>query len=264
MNTPIRIGAVGYLNARPLTWALDRSPERWEVRYDLPAVCATLLHRGDTDLGLIPSIEYLQSPDYRLVPGVGIGSRGPVASVALYTRVPLDQVRTIALDTSSRTSVTLIKVLCRHHFRIAPRFVPHGPDLAAMTREFDAGLLIGDPAFDVDHAAFGLTKIDLGEQWTAFTGLPFIYAAWTGRPGVVTDDDIRALQEAQSEGVASRLAIAEEYGRGDAARANRAAVYLRDNVKYGLGVDEAQGLQTFLDYAAELGLAPRRRALEFF
>jgi len=264
VNTALRIGAVSYLNARPLTWALDRAPDRWDVRYDLPSVCAALLHQGDTDLGLIPSIEYLQSPDYRFVPGVGIGSRGPIASVALYTRVPVGEIRTIALDTSSRTSVSLIKVLCHHHFHISPAFVAHGPDLAAMTREHDAGLLIGDPAFDADHEALGLHKIDLGEQWTAMTGLPFIYAAWTGRPGRVTADDVRALQDAQSEGVASRQAIAEEYGRGDPNRTTRAAVYLRDNVKYGLGRDEAAGLQTFLDYAADLGLAPRHRRLEFF
>ena len=260
----IRIGAVGYLNARPLTWALDRSPERWDVRYDLPAVCAELLHRGDTDLGLIPSIEYLQSPDYCFVPGVGIGSRGPIASVALYTRVPVNDIRTIALDTSSRTSVSLIRVLCHHRFKISPQFVPHGPDLAAMTRAHDAGLLIGDPAFDVDHVSLGLTKIDLGAEWTAMTGLPFIYATWTGRRGTLTAEDVRALQDAQAEGVASRLAIAAEYGRGDTARTERAAVYLRDNVKYGMGADEAAGLQMFLDYAADLGLAPRRRTLEFF
>jgi chorismate dehydratase len=260
----IRIGAVGYLNARPLTWALDRAPERWQVRYDLPAVCATLLHRGDVDLGLIPSIEYLQSTEYRFVPGVGIGSRGPIASVALYTRVPIGEIRQIALDTSSRTSVTLIRVLCHHHFRIAPEFVPHGPDLAEMTRKHGAGLLIGDPAFDANHEALGLEKIDLGEQWTAMTGLPFIYAAWTGRSGVVEPEDVRALQDAQGEGVRSREAIAAEYGRGDAARTARAAMYLRDNVKYGLGADEVAGLQLFLDYAADLGLAPRRRKLEFF
>jgi chorismate dehydratase len=128
----------------------------------------------------------------------------------------------------------------------------------------DAGLLIGDPAFDADHQALGLTKVDLGEQWTTMTGLPFIYAAWTGRAGAVSGPDVRALQGAQAEGVASRLAIAEEYGRGDAARASRAAVYLRDNVKYGLGAEEAAGLQMFLDLAADMGLGPRRRRLEFF
>jgi len=96
------------------------------------------------------------------------------------------------------------------------------------------------------------------------TGLPFIYAAWTGRAGAISAGDVRELQEAQDEGVRSTGAIAEEYGSGDARRTARAAVYLRDNVKYGLGADEAAGLQLFLDYAAELGLAPRRRALEFF
>jgi chorismate dehydratase len=261
---PVRLGAVGYLNARPLTWALDRAPDRWRIRYDVPAVCASLLHAGEVDLGLVPSVEYLQAPDYRFVPGVGIGSRGPVRSVALFTRAPLPSIRRIALDTSSRTSVALIKVLCRHRFGIAPEFIPHGPNLETMTRGADAALLIGDPALEADEGALGLQKIDLGAEWTAMTGLPFIYAAWTGRPGAVTDADVRVLQEAQDEGVRSTAAIAAEYGRGDAARTARAAAYLRDNVKYGLGSEDAAGLQMFLDYASELGLAPHRRRLEFF
>lgn len=264
MSAPIRIGAVGYLNARPLTWALDADPGRWVIRYDLPSVCSSLLHAGQVDLGLVPSIDYLQDPDYRFVPGVGIGSRGPIASVALYTRVPVERISSIALDTSSRTSVTLIRVLCRHHFSISPEFVAHGPDLAAMVATADAGLLIGDPAFEADHAGLGLQKVDLGEEWTTMTGLPFVYAAWTGRPGVVTSADVEALQTAQRIGVRSVEAIAAEYGRGDTRRTARAAAYLRDNVKYGLGPDEARGLQLFLNYAADLGLAPRRRTLEFF
>jgi chorismate dehydratase len=260
----LRIGAVGYLNARPLTWALDRDATRWRVRYDLPSVCARLLQDGEVDLGLVPSIEYLQSADYRLVPGVGVTSRGAIASVALYTKRPLDRIRHIALDTSSRTSVALIQVLCQHHFRIHPRFVPHGPDLAVMTRDFDAGLLIGDPAFEADHIGLGLQKIDLGEEWTRMTRLPFVYAAWTGRPGTVTDEDVRRLQDAQRDGVAAVDVIAAEYAAGDPLRTAKASAYLRDNVKYGLGADEAAGLQLFLDRAADLGLAPRRRPLEFF
>jgi chorismate dehydratase len=260
----LRIGAVGYLNARPLTWALDRDPSRYQVRYDFPSVCARLLQDGEVDLGLVPSIEYLQSADYRLVPGVGVTSRGAIASVALYTRRPLDRIRHIALDTSSRTSVALIQVLCHHHFRIRPRFVPHGPDLAVMTRDFDAGLLIGDPAFEADHVQLGLDKIDLGLEWTTMTGLPFVYAAWTGRSGAVRAEEVRLLQEAQREGLAAVDLIAAEYARGDAARAARAARYLRDNVKYGLGAEEAAGLQLFLDHAADLGLAPGRRAVAFF
>ena len=133
-----------------------------------------------------------------------------------------------------------------------------------MTRQYDAGLLIGDPAFHADHVALGLRKIDLGEEWTSMTGLPFIYAAWTGRPGAVNDDAVRALQAGQAEGVNSIDAIAAEYGRGDPGVTSRAATYLRDNVRYGLGPSEEAGLQMFLDYVADLGLAPYRRTLAFF
>src|SRR5262245_27187374 len=262
--TAVRVGAVGYLNARPLTWWLDRDPGRWDVRYDVPSICSALLHSGQVDLGLIPSVEYLQGADYRFVPGVGIGSLGPVASVAIYSRGPIEEVRSIALDTSSRTSVALTRVLCRHRFGIEPVFVPHGPDLPAMLRGSDAGLLIGDPAFDTDHRALGLVKTDLGEAWTAMTGLPFVYAAWTGRPGAVGAAGVRALQDAQMEGCQALDAIASEYGAGDTARAARAAAYLRDNVRYALGAAEAAGLQLFLDYAADVGAAPRRRQVEFF
>jgi chorismate dehydratase len=259
----VRIGAVGYLNARPLTWALDRDPERWAIRYDLPAVCASLLQAGDVDLGLTPSIEYLHAPDYRFVPGIGIGSRGAVTSVAIFSTRPIDDVRTIALDTSSRTSVALTRVLCHDWFEIAPEFVPQGPSLEAMTAAHDAALLIGDPALEADAAALGLTKIDLGEAWLAMTGLPFVYAAWTGRPGAVTAGDVRALQVARDEGLANIPAIAAEYAPGNAAHQARAAAYLRDNVRYELGPDEVAGLQLFLDRAASLGLAPGRK-VEFF
>lgn len=261
---PTRIGAVGYLNARPLTWALDSAPERWQVRYDLPSVCARLLFDGEVDLGLVPSIEFLRCRDYRLVPGVGIGSKGSVASVALYTRRPVEAIRHIALDTSSRTSVALIKVLSQHWFRIHPEYVPHGPDLAVMVRDYDAGLLIGDPALEADAAGLGMTKIDLGEAWTAMTGLPFVYAAWTGRAHAIAPEVVGLLQQAQAEGVASLEAVAREYSGGDAAAAARALAYLRDNIRYGLGADEAAGLQRFLDYAADMSLATTRRRLEFF
>ncbi len=257
-----RLGAVSYLNARPLTWALDDDPH-WQVRYDLPSVCAEVLARGDVDLALVSSVEYLRSNEYRLVPGVGIGSRGAVASIGLFARKPLSEVRTIALDTSSLTAVALLKILCARRFQIRPTYVAHGPDLLAMTRACDAALLIGDPALEADHAALDLAKIDLGEEWTTLTGLPFIYAAWTGRRGAIDSTDVGALQAAQDEGVRAFDGIAEEYGRGNAVATTRAARYLRDNMRYGLGPDEVAGLQLFFDYAADLGLGTGR-PLEFF
>ncbi len=261
---PIRVGAVCFLNARPLTWALDRQPAHWQVRYDLPSACARLLHAGDVDLGLIPSVEYLERPDYRFVPGVGIGSRGPIASVAIYTRRETQDIRSIALDTSSRTSVALVKVLCARRFGIAPIFTPHAPSLEAMLAGADAALVIGDPALEIDPVALGVRKIDLGDEWTALTGLPFVYAAWTGRPGAVEQTDVAALQRAQAEGVQAVAAIAAEYAGTRVAARPLAEAYLRDNVRYGMGPEEIAGLQLFLDWAADLGAGTARRAVTFY
>jgi chorismate dehydratase len=212
---------------------------------------------------LIPSIAYLEQPDYRLVPGVAVGSRGAVASVALFTRVNVAGIRRLALDTSSRTSVGLIKVLCARRFHIAPDFVPASPHLEDMLARADAALVIGDPALEIDPGTVGGHKIDLGTEWTAMTGLPFVYAAWAGRPGAVNAEDVRLLQSARTAGEQARELIAAEYGRGDAAVTVRASAYLRDNVRYGLGDEETAGLQLFLDYVSDLGLA-QRRTVEFF
>ena len=258
----VRVGAVSYLNAWPLTWTLTAG-DRWAVRQDVPAVCAALLHTGEVDLGLIPSVEYLQAPDYRFVPGVGIGSRGAIASVAIYTAREIRDVERLALDTTSRASVALARVLCARKYRIQPELVPHRPDLPRMVQDCHAALLIGDRALEADHTALGLQKLDLGLEWTAMTGLPFVYAAWTGRPDAVGPGHVAELQRAQAEGVQAIDAIAAAYGGGDTARTGRAAAYLRDNVRYGLGRDETAGLQLFLDYAAELGIGPQRK-VEFF
>ena len=144
----VRLGAVGYLNARPLVYGLDRR-DGFTVRYDRPAICAALLHDNSIDIGLIPSIEYLAKSEYALVPGVAVTSDGPVASVALFSKVPVEAIRSIALDSSSRTSVALLRVLCNRRFEIDPAFVTRPPALQAMLREADAALIIGDEALFV-------------------------------------------------------------------------------------------------------------------
>ena len=133
---PIRLGAVEYLNARPLVYGLDRHPS-FALRYDVPSRCADLLHANAIDVGLIPSIEY-PGHEYRIVPGVSIASDGPVASVAVFSTRPTDQIRSIAIDTSSRTSVALLRILCARWFEIQPRFVEMSPNLGRMLGECDA------------------------------------------------------------------------------------------------------------------------------
>lgn len=261
--TPLRLGAVSYLNTKPLVYGLDAQPDAFDVRFDVPSKCAALLHAGTVDLGLIPAIEYLRG-DYYIVPDVAIASDGPVATVAVFTRRPIAQVKTLALDLSSRTSVALTRVLCAKHWRIAPSFTPAEPNLDAMLARADAALVIGDPAFEIDPVRRGVEKIDLGAEWKAMTGLPFVYAMWVGRAGAASPAQCRALQTARDNGLAHLADIAREVGGGDAGLERRSLEYLRDNLKYGLGPGEAAGLRRFYELAAEIGLVPGLQPLRFF
>jgi chorismate dehydratase len=286
----VRLGAVGYLNARPLVYGLDASP-RFDLRYDVPSECARLLHEDAIDVGLIPSIEYLRGSVYRIAPDLAIASRGPVDSVAIYTTRPIADVRSIALDTSSRTSVALVSVLCARRFGIRPALESRGPDLADMLGHCDAALLIGDNALLLDHESFPLPlgtsaqqlapspgvrerlahgpqprleKIDLGEAWTTLTGLPFVWAFWAGRPEALNDDDVRALGRARDAGVACSDAIARKYFPDSPAHQAVGAAYLRDNIKYHLGDDERAALELFYRYAVEAGVVDRVLAPRFY
>ncbi len=263
--TPLRLGAVSYLNTKPLVHGLDRLPGQFALRFDVPSRCAALLHEGLVDLGLIPAIEYLRgAEDYWIVPGVSIASEGEIASVAVFSKVPIEQVKTMALDLSSRTSVALTTILCAKRWGIRPALTPAAPDLTAMLRGADAALVIGDPALDIDPAAHGLLKFDLGAEWHALTGLPFVYAMWTGREGAASAEHCRALQAARDRGLADLPAIAAAAGGGNAGREARALVYLRDNLKYGLGEREAAGLRRFHELGVEIGLAGAPKPLRFY
>jgi chorismate dehydratase len=286
--TPVRLGAVGYLNARPLVYGLERS-SRFDVRFDVPSVCANLLHEGGIDVGLIPSIEYLRGladgGPYRIVPDLAIASRGEVASVSLYTRRPISDVRSIAMDTSSRTSVALTSVLCARLFKIQPAIESRAPDVTAMLAACDAALIIGDKALLAEPSTVrlkpdatyggtvrlkpdttygGVERIDLGEAWTKWTGLPFVYAFWAGREGSLTASDVEALQKARDAGVARSDEIARDYFPGVPAHQAIGARYLRDNIKYSLGDEERAGLELFYRYAAEIGGVASAGVLQFF
>lgn len=274
----VRIGAVGYLNARPLVFGLEQD-RRFEVRFDLPARCAELLHAGETDLGLIPSIEFLRGPggadQYRVVPDLAVASRGAVASVAIFTTRDMRDVRSIALDTSSRTSVALTRVMCARVFGIDPVFEGHGPDLPAMLERADAALIIGDKALFLESGPqpvgrgsaarmVDVEKIDLGDLWLRTTGLPFVYAFWAGRPGALGPDEVRTLQRTRDLSLDRIREISELYFPRDAARQQVSDRYLRDNIKYSLGADERSGLELFYRYAAEAGVVPRAVTPTFF
>lgn len=254
----VRLGAVSYLNAEPHVHGLADDPG-FRIERDLPSRVARRLHAGEVDLAIVPSIEYAFGP-YAIVPGAAIASRGPVRSVCLFHRGPLERVRRVALDTSSRASAALVRVLLRERLGRDPQYVPMGPGLVDMLAVADAALLIGDKALDQEGE---LLRLDLGEEWLRLTGLPFVYAFWAGRAGAVNPAGVRRLQAALADGRAHADQIAERHARGVPGRAERYRAYLRENIVFELGEPEQAGLREFYRRAHALSLIPAVPELRF-
>jgi chorismate dehydratase len=251
----VRVGAVSYLNSKPLVHGLSGWADEIDLIYDLPSRLADGLKQGDLDVALIPSVEYFRNPGYRIVSDACIGCRGPVLSVKLLSRRPMDQIRTLALDEGSRSSAVMVRVLLKARFGLAPRLelLPDGTDFTAA--QSDAVLLIGDRAIHPPLA--GYREIwDLGEQWCRWSGLPFVFAMWVARPG---RDSVRLdtlLSAARDAGVANLDSIARLEASRVGLTCQQTLGYLRDNLYFYLGPREQQGLERFRRCAVELGACP--------
>jgi chorismate dehydratase len=255
----LRLGVVPYLNVSPIIHGLLRDP-RFEIVPELPSRLADRLHAGDVDLGMIPSIEYAKG-DYRIVPGIAIGSRGEVGSVCLFHRIPLPDVRRVALDASSRTSVALARILLSEVLGREPEYVTLPPPIDAMLGAADAALAIGDPALYFQGEA---QRVDLGELWQRATGLPFVFAFWAGRPGAVGRVEVAALQASLVEGLRSIPAIASSYNGFGRGRAAENEAYLRSRIVFDLGESQERGLAEFYRRAEALGLIPAVPEIRFY
>jgi len=259
----VRVAAVSYLNSAPLVWGLDKGPHcsRFEVEVMLPSRCADELREGRFQAGIIPSIEYQRIPNLKIVPGLCIGSSGPVRSVMLIARCPIKDIRSVALDTSSRTSACLLQILLKRHFQIAPRLVPHAPDISAMLRDCEAALMIGDPALASDFP--GREVHDLADRWREMTGLPFVFAFWAVRREVASEGLAKAFQES----TAYAMEHLEEIVREESARTGLSPAlvhtYLTENIDFKLEGQNLEGLQRFYAIAHELQLIDHLKPLEF-
>ena len=262
--SPVRVAAVEYLNARPLVEGLGGRTDLFDLGFDVPARCAQHLHDRAADLALIPSIEYLQDPDYRLVPDLAVASEGEVASVALFTTRPVTSVRSIAVDSSSRTAAMLLRILCAESWEIEPKLVKLRPDLPVMLKRCDAAMIIGDAALFLEHEEKGLEKVDLGEEWTVLTSLPFVWAAWVGRRDALTAEHGRALAAARAEGEQAVDDIAARHCPDDDEQREIARRYLRENVSFGLDERAQSGLRKFYEYAYEQRLIQLQQDLRFY
>jgi cyclic dehypoxanthinyl futalosine synthase len=261
----LRVAAVGYLNARPLYDGLDREPASGRVRLDCaaPSEVARRVAEDEADVALIPVAAAATIGDLRLVRGAAIGARGAVRSVVLVGERPLDEIDELAVDLSSRTSVVLARLVLRARRNgREPRLVGQGPSEAvAHVGGARGALVIGDPALAIEGRFPHVT--DLGLAWWELTGLPFVFAAWCGRPGALSAADEALLDRARRSGLERRDAIAEEHAARTGLSPASLRAYLRDAIRYELGDDERRGLERFFDEAARAGLLPRTR-VRFF
>jgi cyclic dehypoxanthinyl futalosine synthase len=258
----LRAAAVSFLNARPLTAALAGS-ERIDLVLAEPSACASMLERGEVDLALLP-VGALAGRDFEIVPGIAIGADGPVQTVVLCGDEPPARWDEVYLDTASRTSVVLSKVILSE-MGLSPRFTPmQAADGVPRAKGTKGALVIGDRAFDL--GGFGPARpaaprvvVDLGREWTSLTKLPMIFALWAGRPGALAPEDVAELTRAAQHGLGIRSELALAFAREKGGDPEKFRRYLTQRIRYGLGPYELTGLETFLARAAEKGFLPPTR-----
>jgi chorismate dehydratase len=266
----LRISAISYLNTAPLMWDFEHgvTGHEFDISYTLPSACARALKAGTADVGIIPAAAYAQIPGLAVLPGVAIASRRPVRSILLVSRVPLDKVRTVALDTSSMTSVALLKILFEKWLGGGRTFTPMAPDIESMLAAQDAGLLIGDPALQIDRSRY--FTLDLAEEWIHRTGKPFVFAFWAVRREAVRElapslDLTTVFQQSRDHGLetASLDQITRDWAPRLGLKESDVRSYLSESIYYHLDAPCLEGLQLFYRYAAELRVLPAAPAIDF-
>lgn len=266
----LRISAISFLNTAPLMWDFEHGDagRRFDISYTLPSGCARELAEGAADIGIIPAAAFTQIPGLRILPDVAIASLRPVRSILLVSKVPIDRVRSVALDTSSMTSVALTKILFERWLGGGKEYSAMAPELEKMLDQCDAGLLIGDPALKVDRARYH--TLDLAEEWIRFTGKPFVFAFWAVRGDALREADPRldlaaTFRDSRDHGLkaASLDRIEKEWAPRLGISEQAVHTYLTENIHYDLDAACLEGLQLFYRYAAEIGALPAAPELQF-
>ncbi len=247
-NSKVSVGAVAYLNARPLIFALPQFLPEAEIVVDFPSRLAVGLAAGRFDVALIPSIEYLRQPGLRIASDAAIACDGPVLSVKLFSRVPVERVQTLALDEGSRTSAALAQILLAERHGLRPRLQPLPLDAAPTDSTADAMVVIGDRGMLAPQEDYSFVW-DLGEEWCCWTGLPFVFALWAARSHVEQAPLDEALAAARDEGIKHFAEIARRAAPEVGLPEADCLRYLRDNLEFHLGPRQHEGLERFYELA---------------
>jgi chorismate dehydratase len=260
------IAASSYLNAAPLCYSFRKGQQWRSCRFladVVPARCAELLAQGRVDAALIPVIEYQRIPSLLVVFGPCVSSNAPVRSCLLASRVPIESVRSVALDLSSRTSAALIQIILSHFYGLSPKYRTSPPQIDQMLESADAALIIGDPAIRIGTAAPYV--YDLAELWRKHTGLPFVFAFWAIRPAKASMFGAGRVDfvAAKDEGIAHIEEIAGEYAVLLGLPREEIITYLTQNISYDLDEEKLRGLKLYYELARECGLVEGVRELQF-
>jgi chorismate dehydratase len=293
ISPKLRISIVQYLNTAPLVWGFTNGPLRgkYDLSFTVPSLCAEALRSGAADIAIIPAIEFQRIEDLIILPDMAIASKNRVRSLLLLSKVPMQNARTVALDSSSRSTQALTKILCAHRWKMAPEFLEMPPDPAAMLHRADAALLIGDPALRLsiaieDSATRGpageqvctaasaeiveaetlrvddpLHVYDIVEEWRKMTALPAVLAVWAARRDVVTPELSGDFLASRELGLQHIPEICAESAQQLQLPENELRLYLEKNIDYSLDEENLQGLQSFFRHSADLGLIPRLKPI---
>jgi chorismate dehydratase len=283
----LRISIVQYLNTAPLVWGFTNGPlaGKYHLSFTVPSQCAEAMRSGVADIAIIPAIEYQRIPGLVVLPDLAIASQNRVRSLLIVSSKPIEQVRSVALDSSSRSTQALTRILAAEHWKVEPEFFEMEPDLSAMLEKADAAMLIGDPALRISMAierkstvspqgravcqaaALGISSAeilhvyDVVGEWRKFSSLPAVMAIWAARSEVVTPEVLADFSASRNFGLTQLAAISLEAARELELPQRALESYLRHNIDFSLGEENRRGLERYFQEAAKLGLIPRNKKI---
>jgi chorismate dehydratase len=287
--TKLRISIVKYLNTAPLVWGFTNGPlhGKYELSFTVPSQCAEDLRTGRADVAIIPAIEYQRIEDLVILPDMAIASKKQVRSLLIISKEPIEQVKSFALDRSSRSTQALTRILCAEKWKIAPEFFEDTPDLAEMLSQADAALLIGDPALRISlgiekdsrigapgrlhcpAATLGITGsellyiYDVVSEWRSLTELPAVLAVWAARRDVATPEVTADFLASRDFGLSHIPEISYDASLQSDLPAPAIETYLRGNIDFSLDSENRRGLDLYYRQAAILGLIPDAKPIEW-
>jgi chorismate dehydratase len=284
----LRISIVQYLNTAPLIWGFTHGPlkGKYDLSFTVPSLCAEALRAGAVDIAIIPAIEYQRIPGLVILPGMAIASKNRVRSLLLVSKGPIEHAFSIALDSSSRSTQALVRILCAKHWNVAPEFRQAAPDLGSMLKTADAALLIGDPALrlsigiegaatvaatgeqicDGKRAGLDASRVhiyDMAAEWRRFTRQPAVLAVWAARPDVATQELTDEFRSSLKYGLGHLDEISAQASRELQLLAPALKQYLCENIDFSLDAENLRGLELFYRHAAALALIPEARPIEW-